>query len=35
MPVGLSLDGPRNSDARLLAIGMGIETLLGRTPSPR
>jgi mandelamide amidase len=35
LPVGLSLDGPRGSDARLLAIGMAIETLLGRTPPPR
>jgi indoleacetamide hydrolase len=35
LPVGLSLDGPSGSDTRLLAIGMSIETLLGRTPPPR
>jgi mandelamide amidase len=35
LPVGLSLDGPRGSDERLLAIGMAIEKLLGRTPPPR
>ena len=34
MPVGLSLDGPRGSDERLLAIGMAIEKLVGRTPAP-
>jgi Asp-tRNA(Asn)/Glu-tRNA(Gln) amidotransferase A subunit family amidase len=35
MPVGLSLDGPRGSDARLLALGLAIEKVLGRTPPPR
>jgi len=35
MPVGLSLDGPRDADERLLAIGMAIEQLLGRTPPPK
>jgi indoleacetamide hydrolase len=34
LPVGLSLDGPRGSDTRLLAIGMAIEKVLGRTPPP-
>jgi mandelamide amidase len=34
MPVGLSLDGLRGSDERLLAIGMAIENVLGRTPPP-
>jgi indoleacetamide hydrolase len=34
LPVGLSLDGLRNSDERLLAIGIAIEKLLGRTPPP-
>jgi mandelamide amidase len=34
MPVGLSLDGLRDSDERLLAIGMAIEQVLGRTPAP-
>jgi mandelamide amidase len=28
LPVGLSLDGPRGSDARLLSLGMAIERLL-------
>src|SRR5437867_12715334 len=35
MPVGLSLDGLRDSDERLLAIGMAIEQVLGRTPPPK
>jgi indoleacetamide hydrolase len=35
LPVGLSLDGPRGSDERLLAIGMAMEKVLGRTPPPR
>jgi Asp-tRNA(Asn)/Glu-tRNA(Gln) amidotransferase A subunit family amidase len=35
LPVGLSLDGPRGGDERLLAIGMAIERLLGATPPPR
>jgi Asp-tRNA(Asn)/Glu-tRNA(Gln) amidotransferase A subunit family amidase len=34
LPIGISLDGPRGSDARLLAIGMAIERILGRTPPP-
>jgi len=35
LPIGISLDGPRGSDTRLLAIGMAIENLLGKTPPPR
>jgi len=35
LPVGLSLDGPRGSDVRLLSLGMAIEGVLGRTPVPR
>jgi mandelamide amidase len=35
LPVGLSLDGPRGSDERLLALGLAIEELLGRTPPPK
>lgn len=35
LPVGLSLDGPRGSDERLLALGLAIEHLLGRTPPPK
>ena len=34
LPVGISLDGPRGSDHRLLAIGLAIERVLGRTPPP-
>jgi mandelamide amidase len=34
LPVGISLDGPRGGDERLLAIGMAIERVLGRTPPP-
>jgi mandelamide amidase len=34
LPVGLSLDGLRDTDERLLAIGMAIEQVLGRTPPP-
>jgi indoleacetamide hydrolase len=34
LPVGISLDGPPNSDERLLAIGIAIEKVLGRTPPP-
>lgn len=35
LPVGLSLDGPRGSDERLLAIGLAMEQVLGRTPPPK
>jgi Asp-tRNA(Asn)/Glu-tRNA(Gln) amidotransferase A subunit family amidase len=35
LPVGLSLDGPRGSDERLLALGLAIEKVLGRTPPPQ
>ena len=34
LPVGISLDGPRGSDQRLLSIGIAIERVLGRTPPP-
>ena len=34
LPVGLSLDGLRDSDERLLAIGLAIESVLGPTPPP-
>jgi indoleacetamide hydrolase len=34
LPVGLELDGPVGSDARLLGIGLSIETLLGALPAP-
>jgi mandelamide amidase len=35
LPVGLSLDGPRGSDERLLSLGLAIEKVLGRTPAPK
>jgi mandelamide amidase len=35
LPVGISLDGPRGSDTRLLAIGMAVEKVLGPVPPPR
>jgi Asp-tRNA(Asn)/Glu-tRNA(Gln) amidotransferase A subunit family amidase len=35
LPVGIEIDGPRGSDARLLAIGLAIERVLGRTSPPR
>jgi len=34
LPVGLELDGPAMSDRRLLAIGIALESLLGRLPPP-
>ena len=34
LPVGIELDGPLGSDAKLLGIGLAIETLLGRLPAP-
>ncbi len=34
MPVGIEIDGPHNGDRRLLAIGLGIERVLGPTPAP-
>ena len=35
LPVGLSLDGLRGSDERLIALGLAIEKVLGRTPPPQ
>ena len=35
LPVGLELDGPVGSDARLLGIGLAIESLLGALPAPQ
>jgi Asp-tRNA(Asn)/Glu-tRNA(Gln) amidotransferase A subunit family amidase len=34
LPVGMELDGPAGSDRRLVAIGLGIEALIGRLPAP-
>jgi mandelamide amidase len=35
LPVGLELDGPAGSDRRLLAIGIAMDKLFGRLPSPQ
>ena len=35
LPVGLELDGPVNSDRRLLAIGLSPERVFGRLPPPK
>lgn len=34
LPVGMELDGPARSDRRLLAIGIALESVLGRLPRP-
>ena len=34
LPVGLEIDGPVGSDAKLLAVGLAIEALLGSAPAP-
>jgi mandelamide amidase len=34
LPVGLELDGPLDSDRRLLAIGLAFEQILGSLPAP-
>ena len=35
LPIGLELDGPAESDRRLLAIGMALDGVFGRLPPPR
>ena len=35
LPVGLEIDGPLGSDARLLGLGLSIEALLGTAPAPK
>jgi mandelamide amidase len=35
LPVGLEIDGPLGSDAKLLGIGLGVEALLGSAPPPK
>lgn len=35
LPVGLELDGPADSDRRLIAIGLAAEAVLGRAPAGR
>ena len=34
LPVGMELDGPADSDRRLLSIGLALEKLFGRLPPP-
>lgn len=34
LPVGIELDGPANSDRRLLSLGLTIDKILGRLPAP-
>lgn len=34
LPVGLELDGPADSDRKLIAIGLALEGLFGRLPAP-
>lgn len=35
LPVGLEIDGPVGSDARLLGLGLSIEAILGSAPPPK
>ena len=35
LPVGLEFDGPAGSDRQLLALGLAVESLLGRLPPPK
>ena len=35
LPVGLELDGPAGSDRKLLAVGLAVESVLGRLPPPK
>jgi indoleacetamide hydrolase len=35
LPVGLEIDGPLGSDAKLLGLGLSIELLLGSAPPPK
>jgi Asp-tRNA(Asn)/Glu-tRNA(Gln) amidotransferase A subunit family amidase len=35
LPVGLEIDGPVGSDAKLLGLGMSIEAILGTAPRPK
>jgi Asp-tRNA(Asn)/Glu-tRNA(Gln) amidotransferase A subunit family amidase len=34
LPVGIAIDGPEQSDRRVLAIAAAIETILFRLPPP-
>jgi Asp-tRNA(Asn)/Glu-tRNA(Gln) amidotransferase A subunit family amidase len=35
LPIGLEIDGPLGSDAKLLGLGLSIELLLGSAPPPK
>jgi indoleacetamide hydrolase len=35
LPVGLEIDGPVGSDAKLLGLGLSIEAILGLAPAPK
>jgi mandelamide amidase len=35
LPVGLEIDGPVDSDVKLLGLGLAIEALLGDAPAPK
>jgi mandelamide amidase len=35
LPVGLEIDGPVGSDAKLLGLGLSVEGILGTAPSPK
>jgi mandelamide amidase len=35
LPVGLEIDGPLGSDAKLLGLGLAIEAVLGTAPAPK
>ena len=35
LPVGLEIDGPVGSDAKLLGLGLSIEAILGSAPPPK
>jgi Asp-tRNA(Asn)/Glu-tRNA(Gln) amidotransferase A subunit family amidase len=35
LPLGMELDGPTESDRRLLSIGLALEALLGPVPAPK
>lgn len=35
LPVGLEIDGPVGSDAKLLGLGLAIEAILGTAPAPK
>jgi hypothetical protein len=34
LPIGIEIDGPANSDRRLLGIALTLERILGRPPAP-